>query len=206
LDPGFAIGIGVLWVILNLLGRKKRLPDMKQRPSPTQPSSTLPPSTGQDATQVEGMRLQDLLRELGKTLEDAAGSQRPPSPSRKPATATRPPISAKRPAPIAASEEARSLESTSEVRSLEEDVRRPQRAEVDSDDEAEAIVAKRIAAAEANLRPLSASDHKAFDARIRKEPADATATQLSSMRRLRDAVVWREILGPPVSLRDSDSP
>jgi hypothetical protein len=204
MDPGFAIGIGVLWVILNLLGRKKRLPEMKQRPRTTQPSSPLPSSTGQDATQLEGMRLQDLLRELGKTLEDAAGAQRPASPPRKPPAATRPPISAKRPAPIAASEEGGSLEITSEVRSLEEGVRRPQRAEVDSDDEAEAIAAKRIAAAEANLRPLSAADHKAFDARIRRQPADATATQTPSLRRLRDAVVWREILGPPVSLRDSD--
>jgi hypothetical protein len=203
LDPGFAIGIGVLWVILNLLGRKKRAPDMKPRPRTTQPPSTLPSSTGQDATQLEGMRLQDLLRELGKTLEDAAGSPRQPPTARKPPTGKRPPISARRPAPLVASEEGGSLETASEVRSLEGEVRRPQRAEVDSDDEAEAIVAKRIAAAEANLRPLSAADHRAFDDRIRKEPADATATQLSSMRRLRDAVVWREILGPPVSLRDS---
>ena len=81
-------------------------------------------------------------------------------------------------------------------------MRRPGRAEVDSDDEAEAIVARRIAAAEANARPLGAADHLAFDARIRQEPADATATKGYTMRQMRDAVVWREILGPPVSLRD----
>jgi hypothetical protein len=73
---------------------------------------------------------------------------------------------------------------------------------VDADDEAEAIAAKRIAAAEANARPLGAADHLAFDARIRQEPADATGTQGYSMRRMREAIVWREILGPPVSLRD----
>ena len=89
-----------------------------------------------------------------------------------------------------------------EARSLEEDVQRPERAVVDADDEAEAIAARRIAAAEANARPLGAADHLAFDARIREEPADATATKGYSMRRLREAVVWREILGPPVSLRD----
>lgn len=206
MDPGFAIGIGVLWVVLNLLGRKKRLPDMQQRPRSTQPPSTLPPSTGRDATQLEGMRLQDLMRELGKTLQDAAGSPPPPSLPRKLPTAKRPPIPTRRPSPLVVSGEGGSLETDSEVQSLEGDVRRPQRAEVDSDDEAEAIAARRIAAAEANRRPLGAADHKAFDARIRKEPADATATRVSSMRRLREAVIWREILGPPVSLRDSDLP
>jgi hypothetical protein len=150
------------------------------------------------------MRLQDLLRELGKTLEDAADSPRRPPAPRIPPTVRRAPTPSKRPATLTTSEEGGSLESVSEVRSLEVDVRRPQRVEVDSDDEAETIAAKRIAAAEANVRPLGAADHMAFDARIRQQPADATATQLSSMRRLRDAVVWREILGPPVSLRDSD--
>jgi hypothetical protein len=204
LDPGFAIGIGVLWVILNLLGRKKRVPDMKPRPRGTQPPSGLPPSTGQDATQVEGMRLQDLLRELGKTLENASGSQRPQPKPGFPASAKRLPAPAKRPAPVVTSEEGDSLETAAEVQSLEGEVRRAQRVEVDSDEEAEAIAAKRVAAAEANVRPLGAADHMAFDARIRQQPADATATQVSSMRRLRDAVVWREILGPPVSLRDYD--
>ncbi len=184
MDPGFAIGLGVLWVVLNLLGRKKRPPDVRSRPRGSLPPSGPATSRGSDATQVEGMRLQDLLRELGKTLDTAAGAQH--SPRKTPG----------------------SLETTPQVRSLEEDVRRPQRAPVDSDDEAEAIVAKRIAAAESNLRPLGAADHLAFEARIHQQPADATATasRLPSMRRLREAVVWREILGPPVSLRDSDRP
>jgi hypothetical protein len=87
------------------------------------------------------------------------------------------------------------------VRSLERDPARQARVEVDQDDEAERIVARRIAAAEAQGKPLTKADHRAFDERIRQEPADKTATRAYTARQLRDAVVWREILGPPVSLR-----
>jgi hypothetical protein len=65
-------------------------------------------------------------------------------------------------------------------------------------------VARRIAAAEAQGKPLTKADHRAFDARIRQEPADKTATRGYTARQLRDAVVWREILGPPVSLREEE--
>ena len=194
MDPGVAIGVGVLWLLFNLFGRKRKSLDPKDRPT-ARPGVHPPvrlPSTGSDPTQMEGARLQDLLRELGKTLDTAAGQRGRPVPGRLPAP--------KRVEPP------RSLEATTEARSLEEDVQRPTRAVVDADDEAEAIVARRIAAAEANARPLEAADHLAFDARIRQEPADATGTKGYSMRRLRDAVVWSEILGPPVSLRDTQDP
>lgn len=191
MEPGFAIGLGVLWVLLNLLGRKKGPPDISKRPP-----VTLPPVTGTDATQQEGVRLQDVLRELGRTIENAANTQRQPQVKRPPST--------KRLQPVRHSDEGRSLETESEVRSLETDIRRSQRAVVDSDDEAEAIIARRIAAAEANARPLGAASHKSFDARIRQEPADATATQAPSMQRLRQAVIWREIIGPPAAFRDTD--
>jgi hypothetical protein len=72
----------------------------------------------------------------------------------------------------------------------------------DLDDEAEKVVAERRAAAEANLRPLSGADHRLFDDRIRQEPADQTAARAYTLKQLREAVVWREILGPPVSLRE----
>lgn len=199
MDPGFAIGLGVLWVLFNLLGRKK--PSSKSGPRPpvaTQPPVarpaqrspvTLPRSSGADPTQREGAKLQDLLRELSRTLDGPPGPRGRPGPVRLP--------------PAKEVEDRRSLESTPEVRSLETEVRRPERTVVDADDEAEAIVARRIAAAEANARPLGAADHLAFDASIRQQPADATATKVSAAtRHLRNAVVWREILGPPVSLRE----
>jgi hypothetical protein len=192
-DPGFAIGLGVLWVLFNLFARKGKQSDQKDRSTGPRPQVrrpvTLPPSTASDPTQREGVRLQDLLRELGRTLDEAASQRSGQTKAGRPPTAKR--VS-----------ERKSLDATSEAKSLEEDVQRPERAVVDADDEAEAIAARRIAAAEANSRPLGAAGHMAFDARVRQEPADATATKGYSMRRVRDAVVWREILGPPVSLRE----
>jgi hypothetical protein len=75
---------------------------------------------------------------------------------------------------------------------------------VDQDEESERVAARRIAAAEANSSSRTRADHRAFDARIRQEPADKTATRAYTARQLRDAVVWREILGPPVSLRGEE--
>jgi hypothetical protein len=193
MEPGFAVGLGVLWVLFNIFARKGKQADPKDgqagRGSPPRRPVGLPPSPGSDPTQREGVRLQYLLRDLGRTLDEAASQRRGQ-------TATSRLPGAKK------TLEGRSLEGTPDVRSLEEDTRRPERAVVDADDQAEAIVARRIAAAEANARPLGAADHLAFDARIRQETADATATQGYSMRRMRDAMVWREILGPPVSLRE----
>jgi hypothetical protein len=91
-----------------------------------------------------------------------------------------------------------------EGRSLEVEPVRGERAVVDQDEEGERVVQQRLAAAEANLAPLSDADHQAFEQRIRAEPADKTATRGYTVRRLREAVVWREILGPPVSLREGE--
>jgi hypothetical protein len=90
------------------------------------------------------------------------------------------------------------------VRSLAPEPRRPQRATGDQDDEAAQLVARRLAAAEARATPLTAADHRRFEQRIRQEPADKTATRALTAEQLRHAVVWREILGPPVSLRQEE--
>ena len=85
------------------------------------------------------MRLQDLLRELGRTLDEAAGP------------AGGQPKAEKRP-PAKSVEVRKTSGEVPEARSLEEDVQRPERAVVDADDEAEAIAARRSPAAEANAR------------------------------------------------------
>lgn len=192
MDPGVAIAIGFLWFLFNVFGKKKKpgetRPTQRSPHPPAARPSGLPSTAGADPTQREGVRLQDLLRELGRTLDQSAGPRGRPASTRLP--------------PAEEVEDRTSLESTPEVRSLEEIVRRPQRVEIDSDDQAEALIARRRAAAEAYAHPLRRADHVAFDARIRQEPADATSTPGTSMRRLRDAVVWREILGPPIALRD----
>ena len=74
---------------------------------------------------------------------------------------------------------------------------------MDYDDAAEAVVRRRIEAARRRDRALTKADHEAFDARIRQEPADHTAVaRRFTPAQLRDAIVWREILGPPVSERE----
>jgi hypothetical protein len=62
---------------------------------------------------------------------------------------------------------------------------------------------RRRLAVEQRERPRTAADHAAFDARIRAE-ADHTAAEPPGDRgaRLRDAMIWNELLGRPVSLRD----
>jgi len=99
-------------------------------------------------------------------------------------------------------EERESLEEPERVVSLETEVWRPERAAYDQDTEAEATVQRRIEAARARDRALGKADHRAFDAKIRQEVADHTAVRRYTPAQLRDAVVWREILGPPVSERE----
>jgi hypothetical protein len=212
MDLGPLLVLGLMWLVVNAIRKagsgtstgeppqsppRPPLPGGRprvQRPAPpgraaADATATRPPRAP-DATQLEGERLQQLLQQLGRTLEDAAGpAGRLPDRSLPPAEEQ---------------EERDSLEVTPEVRSLEQESGRAVRAEVDQDDEAALVVEQRRQAAEAHLAPRTRAEHQAFDARLRAEPADKTAVAPSRSQRLREAIIWREILGPPVSLRDSD--
>ncbi|MEP6687525.1 MAG: hypothetical protein ABJC36_04200 [Gemmatimonadales bacterium] len=210
MDIGPALVFGAAWLVLNAIRKAASKPPGQPRTPPRRPPvttsrpagttarpgvrslpdarpKTLAPVTGADATQREGSALESLLRELGRTLDQASGPAGR-APDRRLPSAEQ-------------VEERESLEVTPEVRSLETDPRRAARVEVDRDDEAEEVVARRFAAAEAQGKPLTRAERVALDARIRQEPADMTATRGYSVHQLRDAVVWREILGPPLSLR-----
>ena len=91
------------------------------------------------------------------------------------------------------------------VISLETPPERVERVETNYDDRAEAASLARVAAARARDEALNAADHAAFDQRIRRRVA---APERAARRRidLRDAVVWREILSPPVTMRGEDGP
>jgi hypothetical protein len=187
--------LGFMWLVVNAIRKANSKPPRPggspaPRP-PRQPSRPLPARRGVDATQQEGLRLQDLLRDLGRTLDQASGPAGRRPDHRLPGAEE--------------VEERESLEVAPEVRSLETTVRRQERAVVDQDDSAEQLVARRIEAGERRSGAQTRADHLAFDARIRQEPADATATPGYTARQLRDAMVWREILGPPVSMRDDDA-
>ena len=200
MDFGGLLVLALLWLLFNLLGMGKGRARTSQ--GGVQPRPTPRPGGAADPTQQEGSRLERLLRELERNLEQAAGTQ-PAGESRLPSLQR--PARPRLPAPLAEEEDVEerdSLEEPARVVSLETEIEREQRPLYDQDSEAEAIVRRRIDAARARDRALSKADHKAFDARIRQEPADHTAVRRYTPEQLRDAVVWREILGPPVSERE----
>ena len=185
MDPTLALILGALWVLMNLLtGRKKPPPD---RPLPRE---SLPPDAPSlpDATQREGSRLEMVLRQFERALEEAEAG----------------PLGRQARLPLPDDEdveERQSLESEPEIVSLEEEVRRPTRREYTQDADAEQLVQQRISAAASRDTARTKAEHQEFDQRIRQEPADKTATTGYTAKQLRDAIVWREILGPPVSER-----
>lgn len=179
-----------VWFVLNLVRRvwgegKKAPPPRESYPEPPRerPERGLQP----DATQQEGQALEIALGRFQRALREAGPTGRP----------------ARFPLPGAEEvEERASLEVEPEVASLEQEVRRAARREYTQDEEAEEIVARRITAASARDATRTKADHVKFDNQIRQEPADHTATRGYTAEQLRHAVVWREILGPPVSIRE----
>jgi hypothetical protein len=200
-DFGGLLVLGLVWLFFNLIGQGRGR--TASRGTASRPTPQPRPPGGVDPTQQEGSRLERLLRELERNLEQVAeqqsgGAQAPPLPRRS--------ATVRLPAPPAAEEddveERGSLEEPEQVVSLEADVQRGPRVVYDQDSEAETIARRRIEAARSRDRALSKSDHTAFDAQVRQEAADHTATRPYTPAQLRDAIVWREILGRPVSDRD----
>lgn len=185
--------LGFLWLLATLLGRARGKPQPKPRQlpgshPPRNPTPTLVQPSGKDPTQREGSHLERLLRELERNLEQAGEPVRRPPPS---------------PLPEAEDvEERTSLEEEENVVSLETEVTRQPRPRYDHDDAAEEVARRRIAAAEARSGELTKAEHLRFDQRLRQEPAEHTAVRRYTPAQLRDAIVWREILGPPVSERE----
>jgi hypothetical protein len=186
-DGWVYIAAGV-WFLLSMLnkvrgGRQNDGPPQEPLTRPRQPSVR---DSLSDATQREGSRLEQVLRHLERSLEEAGSTSRP----------------VRLPPPEAEEfEDRESLETEPEVVSLEREVRRASRKEFTQDEDAEALVARRITAASVRDSARTKVDHAKFDSQIRQEPADHTATRGYTAQELRRAMVWREILGPPVSER-----
>ena len=192
MDPTVVLILGVLWFIVNVVTGLKK----KDQPPPRAPRRE-PAETGQslpDATQSEGSRLERILRQVERAMEEA--EEGPPSPA---------PQLPQRYEQVLYDdedvEERQSLETEPEVVSLEEVVHRPRRQEYTQDEGAERLVEKRISAAALRDTARTRADHIEFDREIRKEPAEHTGTGGYTTKQLREAIVWREILGPPVSER-----
>ena len=96
-------------------------------------------------------------------------------------------------------EDTGSLERETRVELLD-DPRRRARVEMDQDEGAEAVVQRRIREAEARNREFSEVDHRQFHERIKQTEAAPDVSGRWSNSKLREAMIWREILGPPKSL------
>ncbi len=79
---------------------------------------------------------------------------------------------------------------------------RPERVIQNRDEEAEAIVQRRIKQVEARNRPHADADHQSFDKSIRQATEPVAVRQRLTPQGLREALVWREILGPPKSMQE----
>jgi type IV secretory pathway VirB10-like protein len=84
-----------------------------------------------------------------------------------------------------------------------EDMSSPEVA-LDHDDDVERVVRARRREVEARNHALAGEDHEAFDARVRQEPSaqDARPGTRDVRGDLRKLIVWQEILGRPVGMRD----
>ncbi len=145
---------------------------------------------GTSATQVEARQLEELLRGLGGLVERPEG-----------------PVAVEEPEHDGP-EEAYSLEGTSlEGESWDPARARDDRPEVSEDDSAATLVQARIDAAALRSGALGPADHVAFHRKLAvAEPAKLIRLEARrpagdlTLAELRRAVVWREILGPPVAL------
>jgi hypothetical protein len=160
------------------------------------PQAPLPRVPRPDASQREGQQLEEMLRQLQGRLGQTGGGAGA-------GTRGKTPIVIKRPAP--APGPARQRPKPARPRAAEPVEGASLEAPVDREAEAEAIERRRLEAVAARNEELTDADHAAFEARIREEDAAArprTAARRLTPGQLREAFVWKEILGAPVALRE----
>lgn len=184
LDPGILLLL--LWGLLSIFGGiAKKKQQGSQRPGQRPARPTRAPKQPET--------FDDLLTEMREQLEAA---RRAETREREGAADDREPL------PWAEEvEEVESLEVEPVVVSMEVPARIEEREVVDPNIEMQRVIQQRLADAEQRNRAWRLADHQQFDARIRA-PAEEAALPPHRVRDLRRAVVWREILGKPVSMRE----
>ncbi|MGH7561283.1 MAG: hypothetical protein ACRENB_09705 [Gemmatimonadales bacterium] len=182
--------------VLNFLFRSRR-PEPPQTggetplPAPRRPARVRP----QVVRPVQKSSLENFLRQFEDRLAEASGEP-----------VSRGPLGRRASRPLESSEEieeVQSLERDPEVHSLEVEPDRRERVEIDLDEEAIAAAARRRRLVDEDSRPLTVAGHRDFDKKVRTEvvlPNDPAAA--ARLKRLRQAVILREVLGPPRSLED----
>lgn len=204
--------LAVIYGILSVLGKLGE----KQRRSRKAPSAPPAEPGTPGGTQREGFSLESVLREIERVKREAEQRatsqpgpvQRPrpaqmPEPGRRPLKVTRkaaPPLRPDRLKDVQDERGPLGRQSAKKLPSAEEMEDRTSLEVVDHDEGAEAVVERRIREAEARNRPSSEADHQSFHARLKEaEPAQVQHVGLTAQQ-LRQAFVWREILGPPKAL------
>jgi len=101
-------------------------------------------------------------------------------------------------------EEGESLEVEERPIAAEEIGARPVPKRIDYDDDAVALVQRRVDAAHLRDGALDPEDHRRFDGAIRTTKPAAAPVPESRAMALRRAMVWHEVLSPPLSIRDGN--
>jgi len=178
-DISFPIVILIGWVVLNVIrGAARAGAEQARRKPPVNPEPGSLPGTNSDFLEV--------LRQLERARSAPHGR---PKRLSAPGTEGNP-----------AEDQPEFIE---DVVSLEVDPRRPEREPVSLDAQSIEVARRRRLEAARRERPRTDKDHADFDARIRAEP-DHTAVApapRADLARLRQAMIWNELLGPPVSMR-----
>ena len=216
------IVLAVIYFILSQLQKAgKRANQSRQAATPGEQPS---------ATQREGLSLDTILKEIQRVKQqqmrrpDAASRPLPdaqssatPLPARRPSPPKRAQVAQDERGPLGRHsqtrlpsaeeveerttfDEGRSLEDTESVEGFDADRSRRTRVRVDTDEQAEAVVQQRLKAVQARNQPHREADHQAFDQQIRAGAPAAAPALRPTNERLREAFVWREILGPPKGL------
>lgn len=197
--------LAILWALMSFIGRMSKRPSggpaegRKPAPGP-EPRRRLeqaragrsPEPEGSAAEQLEAWR-REMERLTGLRTGADYGPLGRPSKVRLPEAED--------------VEEREILGGEREARSLEVTGDRPPPEVVDQDEQADEVIRRRLEVAEARLTGLSKADHLRFDQQVRAaapEAARRPATGAASRPRpgLRRALVWKEILDRPVSLRE----
>ena len=204
MEFGFVIIVAVGWMVLNAVREAtKRIPG-GQRPDASGGPLSSRPGAGRNRFELPGSfadaspGLRELLDAIENAKERAETTRfggRPARPDPQPA---QPPPPSRLP---------RVAESEIPGGELFEDAQpvRRQRERVDLDESSADVARRRREAVARREAGRTEADHASFDSRIRQAPADATAVAVPSPESrpdLRQALIWREILGPPKSLRD----
>lgn len=179
------IVFGIVWLLAALFGRRKQQ-GRSRRPAP----SVEAPARRDRPVRAE--TFEDLLAEMREQLERAQESE-----------------AGGRQVEYAGDsadtiEEREVLETDPTVISLETEPVEWQRVHVAQDSEAEAIAARRRSEAEQRNREWRPEDHRRFDEVIRAAPVTASPRRqlVPAGAGLQRAIIWREVLDPPVALRD----